>query len=410
MAIIKDVAKINERSIGKSFPFQEIEYIDIDSVNEGIISKPKKICLSEAPSRARRIVRVNDIIISTVRPNLRHFAFIKNVSLNTVVSTGFAVVTPTKIEAAYLYYFLSTEKYTNFLSAIAESHTSTYPSFNPDIIENSTIPLPPKQEQYAIAKILSDLDSKIELNEQMNKTLEAIGQALFKHWFIDFEFPNEQGKPYKSSNGKLIHSEPGFIPASWTVKTLREVSSELVRGFTTDYVKKSQTINLNQKVNRGPYLDKSNYKFYPDDTIIPKEKFARFGDILINSLGQGTLGRVHLFLETVSNVVIDQHISIVRPLKDFLAEYLYFFLTDSASQLRLHANVTGSTGMQMLNISMIRNFKIILPEEKIIQRYSKFVSNLFLLKQRNILESEKLAEIRNALLPKLMSGQIRVPV
>src|SRR2546427_2991198 len=204
---LKEVAKVNESYVGKNFKFPEIEYIDIDSVENGNIIKSQFLLLKDAPSRARRIVKKDDIIISTVRPNLRHFAFVKDPKPNTVVSTGFAVISCKRVNPRFLYYYLTTNRYTQHLTAIADSHTSTYPSFNVDVLENSPIPYPDGAEQRAIARVLTVLDGKIELNQRMNKTLEEIGRAIFKRWFIDFEFPNEDNKPYKSSGGEIVYNE-----------------------------------------------------------------------------------------------------------------------------------------------------------------------------------------------------------
>jgi type I restriction enzyme S subunit len=243
----------------------------------------------------------------------------------------------------------------------------------------------------------------------MNKILEAIGQSIFKHWFVDFEFPNEQSKPYKNSGGEMVESELGKIPKGWKVGKLKGFSKEITRGFTTSYVDKSNLINLNQKVNRGEYLDKSNYKYYPENAEVPQEKFAKMKDILINSLGQGTLGRIHLFWENVQNVVVDQHITIVRTSDKICSEYLYFYLIFPANQIRMEAQITGSTGMLMLNVSKIRDFEILIPDSKINKRFSEIISNLYDLKRKSTLENEILSQIRDSLLPKLMSGKIRIP-
>ncbi|MBI4353586.1 MAG: restriction endonuclease subunit S [Candidatus Omnitrophica bacterium] len=219
---VSDVASINEMAISKKYAHKNIDYLDVASVDRGRIINRQQLKLNEAPSRARRIVRDKDILISTVRPNLKHFAFIDHAHPNTIASTGFAVITAKSIDARFLYYYLATDKYTNYLSAIADAHTSTYPSFNPDVIEKSSVSCPPPEDQRAIAKILSDLDEKIELNHRMNKTLESIAQSIFKRWFVDFEFPNEKGKPYKLSGGKMVKSELGEIPQGWDVKELSD--------------------------------------------------------------------------------------------------------------------------------------------------------------------------------------------
>ena len=123
---IHDVAQINEKTIGKGYSHQEIEYIDIDSVEHGSINKIQKLRLKDAPSRAKRVVVNNDTLISTVRPNLKHFAFVISAKPNTIASTGFAVISAKNINPRFLYYFLTTQKFTDYLSAIADAHTSTY--------------------------------------------------------------------------------------------------------------------------------------------------------------------------------------------------------------------------------------------------------------------------------------------
>ena len=182
---IGDIAKINERSINRSFEYSEIEYIDIDSVDQGIIRNRQILRLEDAPSRAKRIVKNQDIIISTVRPNLKHFAFIQNVAPNTIVSTGFAVITPMKGTSKFLYYHLTTDKFTNYLSAIADSHTSTYPSFNPDIIQKSVVAYPDSNEKQVTTNlpalfdlILEGLFCKVENNSKQISTLSQLRDML----------------------------------------------------------------------------------------------------------------------------------------------------------------------------------------------------------------------------------------
>jgi type I restriction enzyme S subunit len=195
---LKEVAKVNEISISsKSYP-ANIYYIDIASVDNGFITAAQEIKFSEAPTRARRIVKNKDILLSTVRPNLRHYAFVQNAKDNTIASTGFAVISCKNINPRFLYYFLTSNNVTDYLSAIAESHTSTYPSFPPEILEELEIPFPSEDEQEKLANILGSLDDKIELNRQMNQTLEAMARAIFKSWFVDFDpvYAKMEGRDY----------------------------------------------------------------------------------------------------------------------------------------------------------------------------------------------------------------------
>ena len=228
--LVKDVASINELSIKRGSEPNVIKYIDIAAVNNRFIDDIKTIPYKKAPSRARRIVRDNDILISTVRPNLKHYTMIRKAEENTIASTGFAVISPKKVNPDFLYYLLTTDSYTNYLTQIAEGQTSAYPAFNPDVIENTTIYLPPEDEQDAIGRLLSSLDKKIELNNAINKNLEEMAQALFKRWFVDFEFPNENGEPYKSSGGEFVDSELGLIPKEWRVGVFQDLIESIFGG------------------------------------------------------------------------------------------------------------------------------------------------------------------------------------
>src|SRR3989344_3020532 len=134
------------------------------------------------------------------------------------IDTTYYVKLLKKGDIKFLYYFLLTLKIDKM-----NSH-SAVPGLNRDNVYKIIEKIPDFEEQQKISKILSDLDSKIELNQQMNKTLEAIGQAIFKHWFVDFDFPNEKGKPYKSSGGEMVDSELGEIPKGWEIGKLPEVA------------------------------------------------------------------------------------------------------------------------------------------------------------------------------------------
>jgi len=314
-----------------------------------------------------------------------------------------------KLNQKYLYYIIFSDKFFNHVESVRTG--TSIPHISSKQIGELMLAVPPISEQRAIAHILSTLDSQIELLQQQNQTLEAIGKAIFKSWFVDFEFPNEEGKPYKSGGGKMAYNEElgKEIPGGWGVKTIEKCSDNVIRGFTTKYVEKSNLINLNQKVNRGKYLDKSNFKYYPDNSEVPEEKYARKQDLLVNSLGQGTLGRMHLYWEDASNVVVDQHITIIRTNKEILKpSFLYLYLTTRENQSRLESEITGSTGMLMLNVSKIRDFEIILPDKSIQESFNKCIVELFEKKSNNVLIIESLSKIRDSLLPKLMSGKIRV--
>ena len=307
----------------------------------------------------------------------------------------------------FVYYLLK-----NMIGNIQQNtHGSVFDTITRDTFDILKANLPPIQEQKAIAHILTTLDDKIEINNQINKTLENMAQAIFKQWFVDFEFPNEEGEPYKSSGGEMVESELGMIPKNWEVVKLETVCREITRGFTSKYVEKSRFKNLNQKVNKGEMLEKQYYKFLREDIEIPQNKFVKKYDILLNSLGQGTLGRLHFFIEDEENVVIDQHITIIRADHETSFDsYLYHLLSSSKYNQIFDGLVSGSTGMQMLNISKVRNLTVYMAPVDLQKEFDNRIKTLYKKKENLLYENEYLKLIRDALLPKLMSGEIRVPM
>ena len=170
---ISDVASINESSISKSTYIGSVNYVDTSSVISGNFNGYRHYpSISEAPSRARRLVSKEDTVISTVRSNMKHVGFISSKS-DCIYSTGFAVVSPKKdkIDPYYLYLFLSSNRVTEVLQSIGETSTSTYPSVKPSDIGNLVIDMPPLDEQHLIANRIRLIDEKKNQNSQINANL-----------------------------------------------------------------------------------------------------------------------------------------------------------------------------------------------------------------------------------------------
>jgi len=393
-ALLKNVAEVNEITVDKNYRFEEIEYIDIASVDDGRVLEVQELALNNAPSRAQRVVRDNDILLSMVRPNLKHFAFIKKSKPNMVASTGFAVISAKKIDPRFLYYYLTTDKYTNYLTAIADAHTSTYPAFNPDVLENSEVPFPPDSEQCAIAKILSDLDEKIELNLQMNKTLESMGQALFKHWFVDFEFPG-------SGKTRFIHD----LPVGWRMS---KVGAELltILGGTPSRTEPRYWIGgtipwINSgKVNEFRVIEPS--EFITEEGLNNSATKIMPKKTTIIAITGATLGQVSL-LEI--SACANQSVIGVLESNNIPSEFIYFWIKENIGIL-----ISSQTGgaQQHINKDNVNELNLLCPSKEIINHYLSVSRPLFDQIKTNCFESTKLAMIRDSLLPKLMSGKIRM--
>ncbi|PJC21020.1 MAG: restriction endonuclease subunit S, partial [Candidatus Yonathbacteria bacterium CG_4_9_14_0_2_um_filter_47_74] len=177
-----DLVLINQSSITNGFSYKEIEYIDTSAVTKNHFENPQILNINEAPSRAKRLLKDGDTILSTVRPNLCHYGFIKDPKPNTVASTGFVVLTPKNINPFYLYSYLTQDSITDTLSSIAEATTTTFPAFRPEVLSEMEIEIPDLPIQNKIAEILSAYDVKIENNNKITKNLEATAQTIFNEW------------------------------------------------------------------------------------------------------------------------------------------------------------------------------------------------------------------------------------
>lgn len=386
---ISDICDINSSNISSKDNYEFINYLDTSNLTEGVIDTLQKLVVGEdkIPSRAKRKVKKNDVLISTVRPNQKHYGILRKLKENLIVSTGFVVLSAKEdiVDAEYLYRYLTQDSITNYLQAIGETSTSAYPSIKPSDIGSLEIELPQLEEQKAIAKVLSDLDEKIETNNKINKKLEEMSQAIFKQWFVDFEFPNEDGKPYKSSGGEMYESEKGLIPKDFEVSNLGEFFNVITGKENANFAKKN---------GEYKYFTCSQKDFMCDE-------FAFDGKALLLA-GNGDFslkwynGKFNAYQRTY----------VLQPFKEHTFEYLYLTMNNYLKYI-----TQGSQGsvIKFLTKGMIANYKIIYNDD-LVDKFNKIISSIFI-KQENInREIEKLSEIRDILLPKLMSGEIRVPI
>ena len=177
-ARVGDFVRTNVASINKDNALKTIRYLDTGSLTEGKIDGYQTFDIGDAPSRARRIVKTNDVLISTVRPNQKHYGILKNPAEDVIVSTGFCVITCDKINPHFIYILLTTDEMTEYLHSIAEGSTSTYPSLKPSDIEGLEFQLPPQEKLDAFSEYADNAWSKIEYNHTHIITLEKLRDTL----------------------------------------------------------------------------------------------------------------------------------------------------------------------------------------------------------------------------------------
>jgi type I restriction enzyme S subunit len=282
-------------------------------------------------------------------------------------------------------------------------------------IKEFILPFPSLKEQRIIGSYLRSIDCRIDSLHQTNSTLEAIPKALFKSWFVNFEpvLSNQEGKICKGIDTKsaslfpknFVEIDSRKIPTGWSMKKIADICTLVTRGVTPKYSEDSGLFIINQKVNRGADLDFNLSKELDISIEIPKEKFAQKWDLLINCLGEGTLGRVHLYKDESYKYPVDQHMTICRTSPE-TSLLLYHYLSSTHGQIAIEGLKTGSTGMTMLNISKIRSFEILYPDAKVQKRYFDIVSPLFEKINANNYQIAELINIKNTLLPKLLNGNL----
>lgn len=265
------------------------------------------------------------------------------------------------------------------------------------------VPIPPLPEQHRIASILSSLDDKIELNQQMNKTLEAIAQAIFKHWFVDFEFPDEEGKPYKSSGGEMVDSELGEIPKGWEI------------GFF------SELVNFKKNsLKSGEHL--KDRKYVPIDTLpmnkIGLESFKNYTEakssLIAFEKDDILFGAMRPYFHRVNIApfagITRSTCFVLRPKKNAYLSYSLFLLNQDSAIDYANAHSTGSTIPYAVWKNSLEVMPILKPNEELIEKFNDKLYPLLIKIRDGLFESITISQIRDTLLPKLMSGQIRVPI
>ena len=306
----------------------------------------------------------------------------------------------------FLFYVLKAKK--NEIESIAGG--STFKEVSGKVVKEFKIPIPPLNEQKAIAHILSTLDDKIEVNKQINKTLENMAQAIFKQWFVDFEFPNEDGEPYKSSGGEMIESELGMIPKGWEVVELCNIVLENRRGFAPSYNKNDIGIPvINQRCIRNHTIIEEAVKYHDNEVKKASEDvYHKPFDVLINSMGVGTLGRVSQVSKVEEERIVHSCITILRANKDIIEPIILGHMIKNLEAV-IEMMGTGSTGQTSLNNKNLGMLKVVLPPISIQNEISVLLTKFLNKIDQNNIESNKLVQIRDSLLPKLMSGEIRAP-
>lgn len=298
----------------------------------------------------------------------------------------------------FIYYLLKELNLKNYSSG------SAVPTLNRNHIHNLEILVPLLKEQQKISKILSSLDEKIEINRKINENLEEQAKKIFKRWFVDYEFPNEEGQPYKSSGGEMIESELGLIPKGWEKINLGDICICELGG--TPSRKKNEywngnipwinsgSVNLFRIIKANEMISESGLK-KSSTKLLPKKT-------TVIAITGSTLGQVSLLeIDSCTN----QSVVGVIPNKNLPYEFIYPYIKANIDELLSHK--TGGA-QQHINSQNVKNLKVIVPNKKSLEQYTDLISPIYEMISKNCFEIEYISSIRDTLLPKLMTGEIDV--
>lgn len=370
----------------------------------------------------KRLIKYDILVNSTGTGTLGRVAQFKGEKSNVTVDSHVTIVRPNNINPEYLGYCLFHQQ--RNIEKLAMGSTGQTELSKNDLGELIFIRNLSSSSQAQIVKILKAIDMRLEINRNIIINLENTSANLFKHWFIDFEFPNEQGQPYKSSGGKMIESEVGMVPMKYLVTPVNVLIQEIIGG---DWGKEEETGNYNQLVNviRGADLDSLNrgkYSKIPRRFILKKNylnKKIEPLDLIVEISGGSptqSTGRISIIAQEVINKYSDRLIStnfcrILRLSENTHGYFIYYWWKYMYDKGVFFQFENGTTGIKNLDLtSFLKVNKLALPSNEIMQKYNDLCTLnhklIFNLGQENI----RLSTLRDTLLPKLLSGEIELPI
>lgn len=375
-----------------------INYIDTSSVLEGKLTNIQLLD-SDFPSRANRLIQKNDILYSSVRPNLKHYYFYTDEYSHCVASTGFIILRKkekAEINEKFVYYYLSTNTLCKHFSNIAELSQTTFPSISAKDIAKIDIPNLSIFQQSKIANILSRYDEAIENNNKRIELLEQMAQNLYKEWFVRFRFPGyencefENGIPvgWKVERiGELYHTTSGGTPSRNHEEYYQEGTYPWIK---TGELKDCPIIDTEEYITEDA-IKHSSAKVFEKDSLIIAMYGATIGQLGINKM----------------SATCNQACCVLRP-KENRAFGIYYLFNFFKGNRDFIIGLSNGAAQQNLSQILINKIKILNPPKEVLEPFEKmqsvFFQNIYFLQRAN----KNLAKQRDLLLPRLMSGKLEV--
>lgn len=274
-----------------------------------------------------------------------------------------------------------------------QSDKAAVPGVDRNVLHEIKVRAPDYATQHRISDVLSAYDDQFENNRRRMALLEESARLLYREWFVRLRFPGHE-------HTRIVDG----VPEGWVRKSLCELTSFLKRGITPTYNDDAEGMVINQKcVRQGRVnLDLARHQ----SKEVKPERLLQCGDVLVNSTGEGTLGRVAQVKIPLPNCTADTHVTIVRP-KEGVAPH-YFGLAVMEWEARFSTMGKGATNQTELSPTTIGDTEIVIPSHTLLEQFELFAEPLYEQVTNLVAQNQKLRAARDLLLPKLMSGEIAV--
>lgn len=400
-------------SVGCEFVCQGINFIKSESISDSkYLDSEIYEHIDDATDEKLKRSRLNagDLLFSIAGAYLGKIAIVResDVPANTNQAVGIVRLNKNIVDVDYVYYYFSQKHLNSYINKL--SSQSSQPNLNLDLLGKLEFDLIDLDSQRKIASVLSALDSKIELNNRINAELEAMAKTIYDYWFVQFDFSNAKGKPYKASGGKMVYNEElkREIPLGWRVGTLNDLG-EIIGGSTppTDQIE-------NFDSNGTPWITPK------DLSIIAGNKFITRGELSVskkgvqsaslNKMPAGTIllsSRAPIGYMAIAreDVTTNQGFKSFVPSNGYSTPIVYYLVKNALPVIVNHAS--GSTFKEVSG-SVLKSIKIILPSIDISNKLTEILEPIFKRQDNSELENQKLSELRDWLLPMLMNGQVKI--
>ena len=311
-----------------------------------------------------------------------------------------------KVNPRYLSYYFKQNSFKKMMMNLAVG--ATMPSLNTKIMNSIELDLLPRENQDKIANILSAIDDKIQINNQINQELEAMAKTLYDYWFVQFDFPDQNGKPYKSSGGKMVYNPElkREIPEGWGVVTLGDFESKIITGKTPS---RANSDNFGGEIPfitigdiRGNTFIYSTSESLTDlGASVQQNKYLPEGSLCVSCIA--TVGEIGFTTEWSHT---NQQINSIVFEDETNRYYLYFALKNYFE----NANASAKTGNTFANMNKedFSGIRIILPNKEIKNNFHEISEPYFAQIKCLQGQNQELTQLRDWLLPMLMNGQVKV--